>query len=69
MRVEVGHSTVAGTVQEVKTAITAAVQAGRYTTEANGVVKDVVQINGVAHEFTERQNPSGDIIFSNIYKK
>jgi hypothetical protein len=69
MRVEAGHSSVVGTVQDVKTAVSAAVQAGQYTTQTNGVIRGVVQINGAAHEFTGWKSSSGDIIFSNIYKK
>lgn len=69
MRVEAGHSTVLATVQEVKTAVSAVVQAGKYTREANGVIRGVVEINGVEHEFTCWMNSVGEIIFSNIYKK
>lgn len=67
MRVEAGHLTPAGTVAEVKEAVTAAVQAKNYTQQGN-VIKGVVNINGVAHEFTGFMNPEGNVIFSNCYR-
>jgi len=68
LRVEAGHLTPLGTAQEIKTAVSAAVQVGNYVKGANGVIRGVVTIQGVAHEFTCGTNAAGQIIFSNIYR-
>jgi len=68
LRVAAGHSTPVGSVQEIKSAISSAIQSGAYQ-ETNGVIKGTVTIQGVTHEFTAGRNPAGQIIFSNIYRQ
>jgi RHS repeat-associated protein len=68
-RVEPGHNTPLGTVQEIQSAVVAAVEKGSYSVSPGGVVKGTTYIQGVAHEFTGFLKASGDIVFSNIYRK
>jgi len=69
LRVAAGHSTPLGTAEDVKAAVNAAIKAGNFTKDSNGVIRGTVMIQGAAHEFTCGTGPSGEIIFSNIYRK
>lgn len=50
------------------TAVNAAVQGGTYAVNG-GIVKGTAFIQGVAHEFTGFMKTSGEMVFSNIYRK
>jgi hypothetical protein len=55
-----GHLPPPGTQAEIQAAVETAIQGGRYTTDANGVINGMTDINGIEVGFTGNQ--IGDVI-------